>query len=418
MRRSGCWKKSIRVLTSRLGNKGEAIMDFIAQAEAQKSSLVSLRREFHSHPERSCQEWETAKRIERELDRLGVSHRRVGETGVYASFRGALEGERVIALRADIDALPVEDQKTVAYRSQVPGVMHACGHDAHTTALLGGARLLVENRSRFGGEVRLLFQQAEEIGYGARVFLREGLLEGAQRVFGLHTASDLPVGKIGVRSGPNNASVDHFKITVEGRGAHVSTPQLGADALYIASQIVVGFQGIVTRLTSPTDPVILGVGTLHAGEGYNVVARQAVLEGTVRAFSPETRRLIREKADELARQMASLHGGAASSEWEDYTSPLINDPEICREVCRTAGRLAGEKNVVTDRPLSLGGDDFAELQLRVPGVYAYIGTRNPALPDTTVAHHNGRFDIDEDCLPLAAGLYAACAFDYLTGDAG
>ena len=218
----------------------------------------------------------------------------------------------MIALRADIDALPVEDQKTVAYRSQVPGVMHACGHDAHTTALLGGARLLVENRSRFGGEVRLLFQQAEEIGYGARVFLREGLLEGAQRVFGLHTASDLPVGKIGVRSGPNNASVDHFKITVEGRGAHVSTPQLGADALYIASQIVVGFQGIVTRLTSPTDPVILGVGTLHAGEGYNVVARQAVLEGTVRAFSPDRSGMASERnASRLAPTAFSLHANAA-----------------------------------------------------------------------------------------------------------
>lgn len=418
MRRSGCWKKSIRVLTSRLGNKGEAMMDFIAQAEAQKSSLVSLRREFHSHPERSRQEWETAKRIERELDRLGVSHRRVGETGVYASFRGALEGERVIALRADIDALPVEDQKTVAYRSQVPGVMHACGHDAHTTALLGGARLLVENRSRFGGEVRLLFQQAEEIGYGARVFLREGLLEGAQRVFGLHTASDLPVGKIGVRSGPNNASVDHFKITVEGRGAHVSTPQLGADALYIASQIVVGFQGIVTRLTSPTDPVILGVGTLHAGEGYNVVARQAVLEGTVRAFSPETRRLIREKADELGT------ADGFPARWGGFVRvgglylPADQRPgNLPRGL--PDRRTPGRREKCGDRPSALARRGrLCRASASGAGVYAYIGTRNPALPDTTVAHHNGRFDIDEDCLPLAAGLYAACAFDYLTGDAG
>ena len=388
------------------------------QAEAQQEYLVSMRREFHRHPELSRQEYQTAARIEQELDRMGISHRRVGETGVYAALKGTLPGDRVIALRADIDALPVTDQKEVPYRSEVPGVMQACGHDAHTAALLGAARLLVENRGQFGGEVRLIFQQAEEIGYGARVFLEEGLLDGAQRTFGVHMASDLPAGTVAVCPGPNNASVDHFKITVEGKGAHVSTPQLGADALYAASQIVVGLQGIVTRMISPVDPVILGVGTLHAGEGYNVVAKQAVLEGTTRTFSAETRRLVNEKATELACQTAALYGAAARAEWDDYTSPLVNDPEICREVWQTVKEQFGEQSLITSRPLSLGGDDFAELQLRVPGVYAYIGSHNEAMPDTLCAHHNGHFDIDERCLPIAAGLYAAYAMDFLTGKVG
>ncbi len=392
-------------------------MNFREEAERQKSDLIALRRELHRHPELGRQEFETARRIERELDALGISHRRVGETGVFASFRGELPGERVIVLRADIDALPITDQKEVPYRSEVPGVMHACGHDAHTAGLIGGVRLLYANRNQFGGEVRLFFQQAEEIGYGAQVFIKEGLLAGAQRVFGLHMSSDLPVGKVVVKPGPNNAAVDHFKITVEGRGAHVSSPQLGADALYVASQIVVGFQGIVTRLTAPTDPVILGVGTLHAGENYNVVAKQAVLEGTTRTFSSETRALVNERATALAKQTAALYGATATAEWDDYTSPLANDPSVCREIWKTVRSLVGEEGLVTDRSLSLGGDDFAEYLRLVPGAYAYVGTCNPALPDTTVAHHNGRFDIDENCLPIAAGLYAGYAFDYLTGRA-
>lgn len=224
-------------------------MDVRKAAEAARDYLVSIRREFHQHPELSMQEFRTAQRIEEELDRLGIPHTRVGETGVLGTLRGEKEGGRAVVLRADIDALPIEETHECAYRSQNPGVMHACGHDAHAACLLGGAKILAEHRDAFGGEVRLVFQPAEEIGQGAKPFIAAGVLDGAERVFGLHTAHDLRSGTVGLKPGLNNAAVDHFRIEVHGKSTHVSTPHLGTDALYIASQIVVAVQGLVTRMT-------------------------------------------------------------------------------------------------------------------------------------------------------------------------
>ena len=227
--------------------------------ERERSYLVELRRDFHRHPELGLCEFRTAKRIEEELERFRIPHRRVGETGVLGILRGDGLGTGTIVLRADIDALPIQETNPVEYCSQTPGIMHACGHDAHTACLLVAAKLLSERRADFGGEVRLVFQPAEEIGQGARPFVEAGVLDGADRVFGIHTASDLPSGTIGLKPGLNNAAVDHFRIMILGKSAHVSTPQLGADALYIASHTVVALQSLVTRLTSPVEPVTLAL---------------------------------------------------------------------------------------------------------------------------------------------------------------
>ena len=249
-------------------------MDLYKEAQELQSYLSSLRRELHRHPEVSRKEFWTAERIEQELDAIGITdHKRVDGSGVYAVFHGDKPGERVMTLRADIDALPIqEENQDLSYCSKEPGVMHACGHDCHAAGLLGGAKLLYAHKAEFGGEVRLFFQHAEEIGYGGRVFVKEGLLEGSGRVFGVHVASDLPAGTVGVKRGPNNASVDHFTVRIQGRAAHVSTPHMGVDALYIASQIVVSLQALVTRRTSPIDPLLIGVGKLQAGTAYNIVA--------------------------------------------------------------------------------------------------------------------------------------------------
>ena len=249
-----------------------------------RDKLIALRREFHRAPELGLHEYHTAARIERELDRCGIPHERVGETAVAGHLTGNGNGSGLVVLRADIDALPIQETNDVPYRSQTPGMMHACGHDAHTTCLLGAAKVLSAHRADFGGEVRFLFQPAEEIGQGARPLIAAGMLDGAQRVFGLHTASDLPAGTVGVKPGANNAGVDHFIIRIHGKSAHVSTPQLGVDALYIASELVVALQSIVTRMTSPVEPVLIGVGKLNAGTAYNAVAETAVLEGTTRMF--------------------------------------------------------------------------------------------------------------------------------------
>lgn len=316
------------------------MIDWKREAEAQKEYTIALRRELHQHPELGLQEHRTARRIEEELDNLAIPHERVEETGVLATLRGGRDGG-VTVLRADIDALPIQETNAVPYASQTPGVMHACGHDAHTACLLTAARLLAAHRAELHGEVRFLFQQAEEIDQGARQFVQAGALRGAERVFGLHTAYDLPAGSVGLKPGLNNASVDHFTVTIRGRGAHVSTPELGVDALYIAAQIVVAAQALVTRCSSPVEPVILGIGKLNAGTTYNSVAEQAVLEGTTRTVSQESRRRMKELLDAAAQNTAAIYGGTAEIEWEDFASPLLNTPEVCTEAAALVTALGG-----------------------------------------------------------------------------
>lgn len=390
-------------------------MDSLRESiDALGAYITGLRRDFHRHPELSLREYRTAERIERELDLLGVEHVRVGETGVLGTIRGTGAGGGIVVLRADIDALPIQEENDVPYRSETDGVMHACGHDAHAACLLGAARLLSARRDTFGGEARLVFQPAEEIGRGAKPFIDAGVLEGAERVFGLHTAYDVPSGVVGLKPGLNNASVDFFRITVHGKSTHVSTPHLGTDALYIASQLVVALQALVTRRTAPTEPLILGVGKLTAGTTYNALAETAVLEGTTRTVSVEARRRIMEQVNETARGIAAIYGGTAEIFWDDFTPPLINDPGVCREAAAEAEALFGADCVMTDRELSLSGDNFAEfLLLGVPGAYAYLGTGNPQRPETLCPNHNGYFEIDESALSMGAGLYAGYALSRL-----
>jgi amidohydrolase len=392
--------------------------ELFTQVKENRAYLVELRREFHRNAEASFKEYKTASRIEAELLSMGIASKRIGETGVWGVIKGAAlpesgRGSKKIVLRADIDALPIQDEKDEAYRSQNPGVMHACGHDAHAASLLGAAKVLKAREKQFSGEVGLVFQQAEELGGGARQFIRAGALEGAERVLGIHMASDLPVGKIGIKPGVNNASVDYFKISVQGKSAHVSTPHLGSDALYAASQIVVGLQGLVTRRTSPIDTVLIGIGVLRSGTAYNIVAETAELEGTLRTVSAALRESIKREIEELACHYAAISASTVSFEWKDFASPLVNDEAVSAEAAETARSFAGDANVIQDRPLSLGGDDFAEFLREVPGVYAYIGSANSAKPNTTLPHHNCRFDIDEEALVYAAGLYAEYTRRYL-----
>ena len=374
--------------------------------------LTALRRDFHAHPEISLQEYRTAEQIEAELDKLSILHERCGKTGVYAELNGTQSGSSVIALRADTDALAITETQKTEYSSQNNGVMHACGHDAHTACLLGAAKILSDARDSFGGQVRFFFQPGEEIGGGAKDFIAAGHLEGSKRIFGLHTASDLPIGTIGVKAGSNNAAVDSFCITIHGFAAHVSTPQKGADALYIASQIVVAAQALTTRRHSPTEPMVIGIGKLTAGTAYNIVAGQAVLEGTTRTVTPQTRASVKQQLTALVRQTAQLYGGEAEIAWTDVTPALINPKEISKEVQQQAAQLPGV-TLLTDREISLGGDNFAEYQQLVPGVYAYLGTQNPNKPNTALPHHNDGFDIDESALPYGAALYAQYALWWL-----
>lgn len=389
-------------------------MDTIQKrTEARAPYVSSLRRELHRHPELSLQEYHTAEVIERELDRAGIGHRRIGATGVLGILKGERPGRQVIALRADIDALPIQEQNTSDYRSLEEGKMHACGHDAHIAILLGAAQVLAEARDTFGGEVRFFFQPAEETGKGAEDFLAAGALDGVGRVFGLHVAPDLPVGTVGLKPGLNNAAVDGFRMIVHGKSSHVSVPEQGVDALYIASHIVVGLQAQAARRTSPVEPVILGVGTFHSGTTYNALAETAVLEGTTRTVSAASRARAREQVNATAANIAALYGGTAEVIWDEISSAVINDPVPSAEVKRLVEGSRPGLAVKTDRALSLSGDNFAEYMLRVPGVYAYLGTSDPDRPETQNPIHSSQFELDEAALEIGMWLHTAYAVWWL-----
>ena len=387
---------------------GMALKDYVLE---QKEYLTSMRQYFHAHPEVSLQEYHTCERIEKELDLAGIPHRRVGETGVYAWIDGKKEtadqkkASRIMVLRADIDALAMEDLKTVPYHSENPGVCHACGHDAHAATLLTAARILKSKEAEFSGQIRLFFQQAEEIGAGSRLFVQDGLLDGAARVFGAHVSSRLESGKIALTAGPQNASCDYFKIKVTGRGAHVSTPHLGIDAAYVASQIVVNLQSIVARSTNPLETVVVGVGVVRAGTQYNIVAEHAEIEGTTRSFLPEVREFTNRRVREIAEQTARMYGAEAEVEFKDFAAPLINDVQAVKEVTAVTEQLICREQIVSDYEKALGADDFADYLAVTRGMYAFVGTHSEKKPGSGVAHHHGLFDLDEEALLLSCNVY-------------
>ena len=381
----------------------------------EKDYIISLRRYFHKHPEESLCEFKTAEKIEEELDKLNISHRRVGKTGVLGIIKGKKDSHKVIALRADIDGLKVRDLKEVDYKSENEGFMHACGHDGHTASLLGAAKILKSKEELFGGEIRLLFQQAEEIGHGARIFINEGCLKDVDKILGFHVSSDIPVGKVAVSYGASFASCDYFKIRVKGKSAHVSRPHLSVDALYIASQIVVNIQSIVSRQTDPINSVLVGIGTLKAGTIYNAVAENAVLEGTTRAFSKESRDKTNNEILRISKGIGDVYGAEIEVEFKDYASPLINDKSVTDDVKSVVENVVGNSNIITDYPKALGADDFAEYLLKVPGTYLRIGTRNEDNKSTCMPHHNGLFDIDEEALLIGTNIEVKFAINSLIG---
>ena len=378
----------------------------VSEAKAIENELIAHRRHLHQNPELGFDLPETTAYVMQQLREYGYEPKAVGKAGISAVV--GPDGGKTFLIRGDMDALPMKEETGLPF-SSINGKMHACGHDFHTSALLGAAKLLKVHESELKGQVKLMFQPAEEIGQGAKPFIAAGVLDGAERVFGLHTAHDLRSGTVGLKPGLNNAAVDHFRIEVHGKSTHVSTPHLGTDALYIASQIVVAVQGLVTRMTSPTEPVIIGIGCLNAGTTYNAVAEHAVMEGTTRTVSQESRDRIRRLVSETADSIAAIYGGTAEIVWTDFAAALINDAEVCREAAAVADSLLGEGHVVTDRELSLSGDNFAEFELYRPGAYAYLGTGNPDKPHTVVSNHNGGFDVDEDALVTGAALYAGYA---------
>ena len=397
------------------------ISDFV---ENDFETLVSLRREFHRHPEVGQHEYWTTARIEEELDKLGLPHYRCTGTGVVACLDGAGEGPalpdaagrpRCMALRADIDALPLEEQHESAYKSEQPGRMHACGHDVHLTSLIGTARTLCAFRDRFSGRIIFLFQPDEEHGYGARKMVEAGAVNDATRCFGFHIAPEFKVGTLALPDGACNASVDRFLMTIHGETTHIAYPHQGADALYMAAQFVVAAQSLVTRMSDPVSPLLIGFGKLQAGTAYNIGAGTAVLEGTIRALNEELRQKTIRRLEQLLQSTVTLYGGTASVEWRDFTKVQSNTPEAVRESRQVAASLFGEDCLVFRRPAMIG-EDMSEFIDAVGGCFAFIGTQDPDRPETAHPLHHSCLDVDENVFRVSVPMTAAYALAYMRGE--
>ncbi len=374
----------------------------IQRAQEIQHQLVAWRREFHMYPELGFQETRTAARVAEVLTELGYRVRTgVGRTGVVAE-RG--EGPPIVAVRADMDALPIQEENDVPYASQVPGVMHACGHDAHTAILLGVAKLLADET--LPGTVRLLFQPSEEMEdeegiSGARRMIQDGAMEGVEAVLALHVDSTAPAGKIVLETGPSSAGVDTFYATIFGRGGHGASPHKTVDPIYIAGHVILGLHGIVSRRLDPMEPAVVTIGAIHGGQADNVIPDRAELKGTIRYMKPEVQKQIHAEV-ERALQIARTLGGDYDLRIVIGYPPMLNDAGVVELLQRVTVDLLGEEYLHPPHP-GMGAEDFGFFSQLALGAMFGLGCKIEG--DERVAH-NPRFDIDERCLPVGAAVLA------------
>lgn len=379
-------------------------------ANKYKQYVIDMRREFHMYPEVSLQEFRTSQRIKEELDKMGIPYTASAGTGVIAVIEGSRQG-RTVGLRADIDALQVQELNDVPYKSKNEGVMHACGHDGHAAMLLGAAKILNEMKGEIKGTVKLFFQPAEELAVGAKKMIEEGAMEGVDGTFAIHLMADVPCGKITLEEGPRLASADIFKITVEGKGGHGSMPHQGIDVVVAGSAIIMQLQSIVSREVSPLQPVTLSIGSFHTGTRFNVIASEGVMEGTTRCFDPKIREELPKMIQRVIENTASSYRAKAKLEYILGTPPTINHKESSDIGQKSIEKLFGRDAMVPYEKL-MGGEDYSMFLEKAQGAIAFVGIGNEA-KETCYSHHHGRFNMDEDALELGTALYAQYALDFL-----
>lgn len=378
---------------------------------AYSDELTELRRTLHRKPEVSWEEFETTQFICEYLDGLGIDYRRTEPTGVIAEITGGKPG-KTVALRGDMDALQVEELNIdLPYASTENGKMHACGHDAHTAMLLIAAKALNEIKEDLPGSVRLLFQPAEEVAEGARMMVEQGAMEDVDNVFGIHIWSQMPTHKVSCTPGPSFASADIFKVTFKGKGGHGAMPHDCIDAAIVASSFVMNVQSVVSRTIDAQQPAVVTIGKMTVGTRFNIIAENAVIEGTVRCFDPETRDYIEKQLQHYAENTAAIYGAKAEVEYTQGSLAVINDKSSAQLVQKVASEAFGEDVLFNEKP-TMGAEDFSFYLEKAPGSFALVGSGNPE-KDTEWAHHHGKFNIDEDALSTGAELYAQYAWAYL-----
>jgi amidohydrolase len=385
-------------------------------ADAITPQVIAWRRYLHERPELAWEEHETSRFVADTLARMGggvMDISRPTPTSVMARLHGAGTGSgRTVALRADMDALPIREENEISYRSQVDGKMHACGHDGHTAILLGVAQLLVNTRAQWSGEVRFFFQHAEEVSPGgAEEMVQAGVMAGVDAVAGVHLWAPFEFGQIGVLPGPMMAAPDNFFITIQGSGGHAAQPHLTVDPIAIGAQLVTNLQHIVARQVDPLDPAVISVTYFQGGTTTNVIPDTAELWGTVRTFDPALRARAPQVIERMVRGLCDAHGATYVFRWLDGYRPVLNDPAVTARLQQLIRREFGDAWLADMRP-SMGGEDFSAFQQKAPGAYAFVGAGNAAA-GITHPHHHPRFQIDERALTIGVRYLHAAALDLL-----
>lgn len=371
-------------------------------SEADLREMVEVRRDLHMHPETAFEEVRTAKLVADRLAAMGLAPRTgVGRTGVLATIEGARPG-RTVMLRADMDALPIQEENQTPYRSRHDGRMHACGHDCHTAILLGIAGHLARHRDQLAGRVKLCFQPAEETGGGADAMIADGALEdpAVDAAFGLHVWQDLDLGRVLLTPGPFMAAVDEFEVTITGRGAHAAQPHLGRDPVLCLAHVVTALQAIAARETDPVREVVVSVTQVRAGSAFNIIPESAWMSGTCRSFDPAVWEALPAQFERIVNGVAGAFGCRAEVRFERHNRTTINDPAMTRLARAAAAEVVGEA-AIEEGGRTMGGEDFSAFLARVPGCFIAIGSRN-ASKGLTFGHHHPRFDVDEGCLEIGA----------------
>ena len=370
--------------------------------------LVQWRRDFHRHPEIAFEEKRTSGKIAQYLKGIGLPVTRPAETGVRGVLEG-LPGGRTVALRADMDALPLTEEGEKDYISRNPGAAHACGHDGHMAVLMGAAELLRRRRKEFRGNVVLLFQPSEERSPGGAVrMVEDGVLEGVDAIFGLHFWQPMATGTVGIVKGPMMAQTDDFRITIRGRGGHGAMPHQAVDTILTAAQTIVNMQSVVSRSVDPLKPAVLSFGTINGGTVYNIIPAEVNLSGTVRTLEPEVKTLVEARLRAVADETAKTFGAEVSVDYIPGFPPVVNHPQMVDLVLQVARDNLGEDRIREISPV-MGGEDFAYYLQQVPGAFLFFGSGTGC----PWPHHHPRFDLDEAALPEAAELMASIALEYL-----
>lgn len=382
-----------------------------------KEELISWRRHFHLNPELSSEEEKTALFVKEKLVEFGVdiiTSNFAGTHAVIGLIKG--QGENTVALRADMDALPIKERTDKAYCSQKEGVMHACGHDAHTTMLLGAAKVLCTLRDKLAGNVKLIFQPSEERTDcdGAKKLVECGVLKDPKpsAIFALHVFPELPAGKVGTRIGQMMASSDVFHITIKGKSAHAARPHLGIDPVVIAAQVINSLHHIVSRKVDPLHPAVLTIGKLQGGVAENIIPDDVKMSGTVRSLSPELRDQIPKWIEHTLWGITMSYGGAYKFDYHHGTSPVVNDEKVTRFASESISKLLGKESLVELEVPSMGAEDFGEYLTEVDGTFIRLGVRNEE-KNITAPLHSSHFDIDEDALPIGVSVLAYLTLEWL-----